>query len=207
VVEGSNVRYTLKRTSTWGHDKDAVVTGLIPVEVLSLNPKFDCLLDGDLFALSRGGKSRERFNERGACTGWSVPLPESLVSRLYGKWEHAVTRSACGPEIERKIAALQAAKSEAEFREAERVRDARIAKRNDRRAALLARLSTQIVARYADAREVGFCDAGIKAWAADRGINLTSSVPLYVLSHDPSRSAQALALKLARRALRGPVAP
>jgi hypothetical protein len=70
---------------------------------------------------------------------------------------------------------------------------------DERKARLLARLSTSLTANCEDARACGYCVAGIAAWAAERGVALDSSVSLHTLAHDPDRRARAVALLVARK--------
>lgn len=117
--------------------------------------------------------------------GVAIRMPTDLRDR-HGQWEHGRTFADCRREIAHKRRA-QGLESIAQAVPA-------------RKARLFARVS-RVVARYADARAAGFCDAGITAWCRARGIRVDSAVSLRRLLSDSDRSAQALALRIARRAI------
>lgn len=80
--------------------------------------------------------------------------------------------------------------------EQERIAAMRDAK-SARRARLVARLCDGVLASVADAREMGFCEAGIQQFQSQFGIGDVASLPELVRTGDPS--ATALAFKIARR--------
>lgn len=86
---------------------------------------------------------------------------------------------------------LIAAASAAYDRQRERIRAGR-------RMRLLARLSSA-VATMADAVDAGYCEPGIRAWCADRGIDPAGSVPISTLIRDRDARAQRVALLVAAR--------
>ena len=71
--------------------------------------------------------------------------------------------------------------------------------RSDRRARLIARVCKGAKVTLADARESGYCDAGISAWRSARGLTHATSIDLPALARDANPLAIKLALRLARK--------
>ena len=151
---------------------------------------FNPCLRGDAFAIRHGSNDvAVRYASNGERTGVAIAMPPDLRT-AFGAWEHGATREACRVEITRKRAVVK-----------EQARAKRLAARHERRVRLLARLTTTLTAGYDDARAVGYCEPGIAAWAAERGIALNATVPISMLMKDTDRRAQAVALRVARKAL------
>lgn len=77
-------------------------------------------------------------------------------------------------------------------------REARLSAKQTRRARLVARLCHGITATLADAKAMGYCEPGIRAFQSRFGIADTATLPELVRTGDPS--AVRLALKIARNA-------
>jgi hypothetical protein len=166
-------------------------------------------LPGEAFALHDGPrrKSAQPYDAAGhrLCRAWVMTGPWRAVTGR--RWFHAATRRAAEAEIVQiaEICAWEedhARSVQAAIRE-EQERQKREAAKVARRERLLARLSTALAACWNDARGMGYCDAGIRAWASQHGIAEpeTARVPLRMLVADEDRRAQALALEVARRAI------
>lgn len=108
--------------------------------------------------------------------------------KLY--WEHGETIEACHAEAVRKRELA-----------AENARVKALDARQQRKARLLARLSTKLAATFTDALAVGYCDSGISSWCAARGIDPSGSVPIATLANDTDRRAQMVALAVARKCI------
>ena len=161
-------------------------------------------LPADAYALDAGKtraghRRRRRYTADGRPSGWAVLLPVPAELRPYWPtavnsmtgcyWEHGATLAAVQEEYRRKLAVAEGTRRE------------RTDPRAARRTRLLARLSQRLTATYSDARQAGYCDAGIRSWCTSRGIAPDAAVPLARLAHDPDDRAQRVALLVARRAL------
>lgn len=135
---------------------------------------------GTAWALDTTAAMRDPTN------GLRLSYADSARARYY---EHADTLAAALAERDAKTAAIERLLAERRAGERER-----------RRERLLARVGS-LTAGYSDARACGHCDAGIRAWAAARGIGIDALVPLRALIGDADRRAQAVALAVARRAI------
>jgi hypothetical protein len=137
--------------------------------------------------------TRYRVSESGNLTrtGIAVRLPMDLRAR-YGTWEHGASLRECKANVAAKRAVI-AAEVTAKRRSA----------RDARRERLLARLSCTLTACAADATALGFCVAGIAAWATSRGVDVSGTVPIAVLVRDADPRAVRVALYVARKALKG----
>lgn len=80
------------------------------------------------------------------------------------------------------------------------MRERRLHRKEERRAALVARLCRSVTATIADARALGFCEPGIRAFQARHGIADAAPLPDLIRTGDPA--AVRLALSLARRVRR-----
>jgi hypothetical protein len=153
------------------------------------------LLDGDVIAIKPSEKAKHyiRYNAKGQRTGVCCYLPKDLRDAHGGwnQWEHAKTAKGLAHEIAFKRLKIRDAAAAA-----------RLEKKQERKARLLARLSKRLQATYQDARSCGFCHAGIRAWADHHGVPIDGSVALDILAHDNNRSAQVVALHVARNFLR-----
>ena len=86
-------------------------------------------------------------------------------------------------------------------KEAARIRELhhkRLSRKQDRRAALVARLCHGVIATLADAKALGFCAPGIQAFQSMYGIGDEAPLPELVRTGNPS--AIRLAMQIARRA-------
>lgn len=179
-VDGSDVVIAADRSGSGGSSIRVLAS---VVKACSFAPA----LDGEIAVQVSGIWYRIRG---GDVVGVAVPMPSDLRSR-FGAWEHGIDAAACEGEI--------ALKREVVVHEARRARQDR---RDERATRLLARISHAPVG-YAEARALGFCHAGISAWAERRGINLalleTLSVPCAWLAADSDASAQRLARETARK--------
>ena len=86
-------------------------------------------------------------------------------------------------------------------KEAARIRESarqKLSRKQDRRAALVARLCHGVIATLADAKALGFCAPGIQAFQSRYGIGDEASLPELVRTGNPS--AIRLAMQIARKA-------
>lgn len=79
-------------------------------------------------------------------------------------------------------------------------RERRLTQREARRAALVTRLCNGVSATLADAKAMGYCDPGIRAFQQKHHIGNEATLPMLVRTGDPS--AALLALKIARKVAR-----
>lgn len=84
----------------------------------------------------------------------------------------------------------------------DRLRERRRTRKEERRAALVARLCHGVTATLADAKALHYCDPGIQAFQARHGIGDSATLPELVRTGDPS--AVNLALHIARQVRRNP---
>lgn len=115
-------------------------------------------------------------------TAVAVDMPADLQSR-FGTYEHGVSVEKCHEEITRKRAIIDAA-------EAKIAASEKSIKRTNRMASLLAKIGTNVMIGFDDARAVGFCEAGIRAFAAKVGVtDLDSKIPLAtIFTVEPERA-------------------
>lgn len=155
------------------------------ISILSYAPAFY----GEICVQSQS-KHWIRVDRDGRVSGVAVDMPEDLRGQ-FGRYEHGATLAACEEEIERKRAVLRTQAAQR-----------RATARDSRAARLLARISTA-TARYDDARALGYCEAGILAWARSRGIDESTlralPVELRTLYADPDSRARELAVRVAER--------
>jgi len=156
----------------------------------TLTTNKDILLHGDLYALKQKGGSYVRYalvKGKLVKSGVAVSATDSAGKAYF---EHGRTIKECQAEAQRKRDLVaEAAKIKA------------LNAKMQRKARLLARLSTKLTANFTDARSVGHCNAGILSWCTSRGIDPNGSVSLSTLSHDADRRAQLVALQVARRCI------
>ncbi len=190
----------------------------------TLNSRTGILLPGDLYAIADpaqvGGYIRYALQPttRRAGTGThsvvragvTLRLPDYDTGRIAqyaanGKtpyyYEHGTDYAQCYAEQERKADLYRAGAERERIARLQGEQEKQNAKRFTRAAKLLARIGQTITATFADARASGQCDAGIKAWAANRGFDLSASVPLATLFADPDPRAVAVALHVAKTAI------
>jgi hypothetical protein len=79
------------------------------------------------------------------------------------------------------------------------LRQRRLSDKQARRVRLIARLCGGITATLADAKGLGFCEPGIRAFQDRHGIGNSATLPELIRTGDPS--ATRLALSLARKAV------
>jgi hypothetical protein len=143
----------------------------------------------------------------------AIPAPKDIAAAFGCKWEHGATLAAARAELTRKAEILtyraiadELARETSELQSqvqwlangtAERRAEAARQARNERRAQLLARLGNNALVGYHDLRELGACDAGIRAFAARNGIPEGGKAPLPLIA----KTEPAWALKIARKIL------
>jgi len=115
-----------------------------------------------------------------------LAMPPGLAER-FGFWEFG-GKAIAEAEIARKQGIVRKEKH-----------DAWLSKRDERACRLLARFTREPV-HYDDARKIGYCQVGIQAWAASRGITEVekATVPCYLLGRDTDYRARDLATRVAR---------
>lgn len=151
----------------------------------SVSAARDVLAGGGTFAIRRP-HGWDCYDTSANLVGVAIPVSDQAVVDRWSKWEHGQTVAAAQAEIDRKQAILAAELVEAK-------RTARL----ERAARLLARLGTKIEVGYDDARAVGACEAGIRAFAERNHLALDSRLPLaQIAAIEPT-----WAVKLARRIL------
>lgn len=122
----------------------------------------------------------------GVFVGIAVRVLDKVVRDRFGVWEHGKTVAEAQAEIARKRAIIDA---EAESEKA--------AAKLERASRLLARLGTKASVSYDDARAVGACDPGIRAFADRIGRPITATITLAEIA----KVEPVWAVKLARRIL------
>lgn len=111
------------------------------------------------------------YDAAGELVGVAVPMPDELKER-FGRYDHGRTVAEAEAEIKRKRAVL-AAEREAK----------RLSERAERAARLLARIGANVMIGYDDARAIGACDAGIRAFGARIGVtDMSKKIPLAEIS-------------------------
>lgn len=135
------------------------------------------LLGGDLYARTRtvlGATIITRYDARDKQSGISVRLPvpgEGMSGLTLSKkfpgtyYEHGATVAECRAEWERKR----------KLHEADRIKAA-ITRRQERKARLIARLCGRLTCTVADAREAGYCAAGIGGFRQRHGLAETATL-------------------------------
>ena len=166
----------------------------------SISAASDVLAGGGIFAIRRA-HGWDCYSAT-SLVGVAIPVTDAAVKSRWGQWEHGKTVAEAQAEIVRKQAILAAEKIETDRRNAEAnlrqiAAEAEAAKqqRIDRAARLLARIGTKTTVGYDDARAVGACDAGLKAFAERIGLPLDSRLTLA----DVCKLEPTWAVKLARR--------
>lgn len=153
----------------------------------------------------RGSKTEHAYAPTGLAVRLPIPAELAGQSVVFGAksgatqyWEHGDTVRIIRAEYARKLGIAAANKVDEERRQADTEQSAREEAKEQRRAVLFARIATRTPVTYDDARAVGMCDAGIRAFAAKLGItDTTATVPLAeVFRREPER-----AVLLARRIL------
>ena len=147
------------------------------------------LIDGDLYGIYRHGVI-ERYKLRGskvvkAGIAIQMPLPADPTQSY---WEHGANIQVVRQEHQHKCLQM------------ERERYAQQHPKQILRAArLVARLCNKMEVTYEDARELSYCDAGIRGWCAKRGINPNSKATFAQLRGDSM--SEAVILRVATKAV------
>lgn len=158
--------------------------GAIHIEALERLAPPGPALPGEWALVPARGSTYRRFAFDGKPTGAAVKAPKVL----WGRWEHGSTVAVCRAEIRSKRAIL-----------ASETALAAATARDQRATRLLARLSTRITVTRADARDAGYCLAGIEAWCRSHGVDVDVAIPLANLAKDPEPRARALAIRVANK--------
>ena len=149
---------------------------------LSITCGSDVLAGGGVVAIRRA-HGYDCLNAAGNVVGVAIATPNDVASR-WSSWEHGTTIEVAKAEIVRKqgiIAAERAEKARTE--------------RQERAARLLARIGVKTEVSYEDARAVGACEAGLRAFAERNHLPLDAKLSLtQIAAIEPT-----WALKLARR--------
>lgn len=137
------------------------------------------------------------YNAAGELVGVAVPMPRELKNR-FGGLDHGRTVVEAQAEIERKRSIL-AAELEAKAKvEAAQAEAKRLEQRAERAARLLVRIGANVMVGYDDARAIGACDVGIRAFGAKVGVTDTAAkIPLAEIA----KIEPGYAVRLARRVI------
>ena len=160
----------------------------------------DITLDG---AVLRGGgrvgirrqHGWDCYEATGALVGVAIPVTDAAVAARWSKWEHGRTVAEAQAEIVRKRGILRAEAEKAAADKAAAEFAAKNAARIDRAARLLARIGVNAMVSYDDARAIGACDAGLRAFASRNGLAVDAKLPL----SEVAKLEPAYAVKIARR--------
>ncbi|MGH7391443.1 MAG: hypothetical protein ACREM3_18580 [Candidatus Rokuibacteriota bacterium] len=149
----------------------------IPVPALDMirHVTFDGLIHGDLWAITRRPGIRQRYTwhrKQVIPSGWAMTFPvPAMLAWLHSPFpapdkqgeyaEHGETLRQCQEEYQRKYTLLQ-----------ERQIAVRQEAKVSRMARLIARLCGNLPVMYADAREAGYCAAGIRSFADHHGLDI-----------------------------------
>jgi len=127
----------------------------------------DAILDGEAVAAGVTGRLLTRYNYAWKKTGVALRMPRDLRAR-FGAWEHGKTEATCRAEIATKRAVVSA-EMEHERVAAENAERARHRERLGRHVRLVAGLRVG----FTHARAAGMCEAGIRAFCVQNGLDLT----------------------------------
>lgn len=134
------------------------------------------------------------YDASGDLVGVAIPQASDLQNR-WGKWEHGATVADAQAEIERKQQILRAEAEETERRKLAAEQEAKRQARIERAARLLSRIGTNLTVGYDDARAVGACEAGLRAFGERVGLTRDARLPLA----EVAKLEPTWAVKLARR--------
>ncbi len=148
---------------------------------------------------SRGSKVYDGYARTGVAVRFTVPDGLDYFGHFSGVeggryWEHGATVTICRAKYDRKLVLSRKSarvKAELDLSAAKVKREARI----DRAARLLVRIGAKTEVGYQDCRDLGACDAGLRAFAERQGLGVSDKLPLTRVAE----LAPEWAVELARR--------
>lgn len=189
-IDGGDVEYVVRRGGL-------IESGVVNRRVAIRTSQSDAILGGAIIAVQKSDDVYYCFDAELNLLHYAYRVTDRVVAAKYGAWEHAGSAKAAKAETQRKRTIIDADAVRRRQSEIAAAYAARTARRADRAAKLLARLSTKEVVTFADARSIGACEAGIRAFAERIGKPLDAAVSLAEIA----AISPVWAIRLARRAI------
>lgn len=155
----------------------------------------------DSTVLKGGGNYAVRRPHRWDCysgprfRGVAIPISDPAAKSRWGLWEHGATIEAAQAELTRKLDILAQERETARLAGIKAEEEAKRQAKIDRAAKLLARIGSNTLVAYQDARDLGACEAGLRAFAERNNLPLDAKIPLTQIA----LTEPTWAIKLARR--------